>query len=105
MFRGVVSGAVGDSGEPGDGGDVDDGAAVRLEHLFSEGFAEQEGRDEIHFEHAAIVGPSGFFGGRDVADAGVVDQDIGASVFLEDLFGEGGDGDFVGGGRCPGPLR
>ena len=64
--------------------------------LLAEGAGEQERRDEVDFEDAAVVGEGGFFGGRDEADAGVVDQDVGAAVAVEDLAREVGDGGFVG---------
>ena len=96
VLRGVVGGAVAYGEESGDGGDVDDGAATRGEHRLAEGFGEQEGRDEVHFEDAAVVGGGGLLGGSDVADAGVIDQHVDASPRVENAARALRDEGFIG---------
>jgi hypothetical protein len=97
MLGGVVGGAIGDREEAGDGGDVDDGSAAGLEHFGSNCLGQQERRDQIHVEDTAQIAEGGVFGGRDEADACVVDEHVDAAVSIEgprdEVFDDGGVGE------------
>lgn len=96
MLGGVVGGAVGDAGEPGDRGDVDDASLPLLKHEGAEALGKEEGGDQVDLEHAAEGGGFDAFGGCDEADAGVVDEDIGAAPALTNDLDTARNEGFVG---------
>ena len=96
VLGGVVGAAVGDAGESGDRGDVNDASLALLKHDGADGTGEGEGCDEVDLEDAVEVGGGDVFCGRDVADSGVVDEDVDLAPALVDGFDGLGDVGFVG---------
>ena len=68
-----------DSAQTRHRGDVDDAAAAAFEHRAAEVAAQQERSEQVDIHHPPPLRGAQPLGRHDVADAGVVDEDIGCA--------------------------
>ncbi len=92
-LAGAVDAFVGNAGEACDGGDEDDIAGALLQEGGENSLREDKAAADVAVHHGVEVLQGGVCEGFVVADAGVVDQDVDASVGLE----RGVAGEFCGG--------
>jgi hypothetical protein len=78
VFGCVISGAVGDPGDPCDRSDIHNAPRTLLEHHLPQSAGQQKGRNQIDVENAAKCFHVDRLCGSNRADPGIVDQNIDA---------------------------